>query len=682
MSGICGIIYFDDKPVADELEGMTQRISHRGLDGITYYRNRQVGLAHLMRQVTYESIHEKQPLKNQFGCVCVADARIDNRNELIAQLDLKPSYCPVITDSELILAAYERWGDDCLYHLIGDFAFAIWDPRRQKLVAARDHSGIRPFHYYFKPGKFVAFASEIQALFAIPEVPKKINDEKIVPYVLWLTDFRAHQASTFYQDIFNLKPAHWLVADSSGVATKFCWDLNLERFSHLKTDEDFVAAHREIFNEAVNCRIRTSFGVGGDISGGLDSSSIACAALHTLQERQQPYWGYSWDCSNDKDADEREFIDIMVGVKGLNHQYIRPTQVKEMAVEGYYNNRPDYFISDANHYLPTMKAANKNGVRTYLTGVEGDTVLSYGKETFSALLMEGKWDAFRAHIEHILYTGTFRENVPKYDRNFKSQAAFIAFPYIYKVLIRALRMGHFWAFLRHIKQSKRYFNIPPSLVYVYIGQKIYTKLLNIKNRHWNKETFFSILHDRYNEQSPILLKEFHFEDIPRENNADVIAHFKQATCGGIIDVLGSYHTIGILNGIDMAHPFMDKRLIEFSLIVPNHLQFGDGITRKVHRLAVNGQVPDAIRWRLDKANFTPYMRRCFYETFTDPKAFIQENRDLLSPYVNVDLSLKYAEYARTADLNSKKGYDAFYRAVRVVYLAIWLNQNQINNKTT
>ena len=364
MSGICGIVYFEDRSVTDELEGMAQRISHRGLDGIEYYKDRQVGLAHLMRKVTYESIHEKQPLQSRSGCVCVADARIDNRNELIAELQLKPSYCPVITDSELIMASYERWGDDCLYHLIGDFAFAIWDPHRQKLVAARDHSGIRPFHYYCKPGKFIAFASEIQALFAIPEVPKQINEEKIVPYVLWLTDFRAYRSSTFYQDIFNLKPAHWLGADRALVSTQFCWDLNLERFSHLKTDEDFVAAHREIFNEAVSCRIRTDFGVGGYISGGLYSSSVACAALQTLQKKQQPYWGYSWDCSNDREADEREFIDVMIAVKGLNHQYITPTKVKEMVVEGYYNNRPDYFISDANHYLPTMKEARNNGVRS------------------------------------------------------------------------------------------------------------------------------------------------------------------------------------------------------------------------------------------------------------------------------------------------------------------------------
>ena len=165
MSGIIGIHYLDGRPVDREnLTKMVDILAHRGPDGADIWVDGCVGLGHRMLWTTPESLIEKLPLENQRGdLVITADARIDNRDELIAALQINNRPSDKVVDSELILAAYEKWGEDCPEHLLGDFAFAIWDERRELLFCARDHFGVKPFYYYFANNTF-AFGSEIKAL--------------------------------------------------------------------------------------------------------------------------------------------------------------------------------------------------------------------------------------------------------------------------------------------------------------------------------------------------------------------------------------------------------------------------------------------------------------------------------------------------------------------------------------
>ena len=123
-----------------------------------------IGLGHRMLWTTPGSLNEKLPLSNASGdLIITADARIDNRDELIEALDLNGRLRQTITDSELILAAFERWGEGCPERLLGDFSFAIWDRQKNRLFCARDHMGVKPFYYYLS-NKVIVFASEIKAL--------------------------------------------------------------------------------------------------------------------------------------------------------------------------------------------------------------------------------------------------------------------------------------------------------------------------------------------------------------------------------------------------------------------------------------------------------------------------------------------------------------------------------------
>jgi asparagine synthase (glutamine-hydrolysing) len=189
MSGIVGICYLDGRPVESlQLDRMLASIAHRGQDGSAVWRAGSVGLGHCMLWTTPESLHEKLPLESESGdLVTTADARIDNREELITALSINHYLDQVITDSQLILNAYEKWGEACPAHLIGDYAFAIWDGQERTLFCARDHIGARPF-YYYKSERIFIFASEIKALLTNELVPRRLNELRVADHLAFFIE--------------------------------------------------------------------------------------------------------------------------------------------------------------------------------------------------------------------------------------------------------------------------------------------------------------------------------------------------------------------------------------------------------------------------------------------------------------------------------------------------------------
>jgi asparagine synthase (glutamine-hydrolysing) len=203
MSGICGIIHWDKRPVnTAELELMAEPAAHRGPDGIHYRTCGQAGFAHLALHITPESVRERQPLAGPEGqALLVADARIDNRDDLIPILAEKELLAgPEATDPEIILAAYRLWGTECPAHLLGDFAFAMWDASQQHLFAARDPMAMRAFYYRWDPRRFL-FGTEVKQILAAPEVPARIFEPAVAAH---LAGCFHHLDWTFYEGIAQL----------------------------------------------------------------------------------------------------------------------------------------------------------------------------------------------------------------------------------------------------------------------------------------------------------------------------------------------------------------------------------------------------------------------------------------------------------------------------------------------
>lgn len=273
MSAIAGIYYLDGQPVDPaDLGRMLETLAHRGSDRVGVWSEGHIGFGHRMLWTTPESLQEQLPLVNQTGDLAIAaDARIDNRDELIAALGLMDRPSDKITDSQLILAAYEKWGDRCPEKLLGDFAFAIWDGRSQRLFCARAPMGVKPF-YYYRSSRLFVFASEIKALLCLVEVPRLLNELKVAYHLALLFE---DQAITFYQNIWRLLAAHSITIGCEETQIRRYWSSDPTREVRLHSDQEYAEAFREIFTEAVRCRLRSAFPVGSTLSGGLDSSSIA-----------------------------------------------------------------------------------------------------------------------------------------------------------------------------------------------------------------------------------------------------------------------------------------------------------------------------------------------------------------------------------------------------------------------
>src|SRR5437867_3387072 len=376
MSAIVGIYFLDGRVVdGAALQSMVEQLAHRGPDGSGVWSEKEVGLGHRMLWTTPESLLEKFPLVNAAGdLVLTADARIDNRDDLIEELGVTTGSSGQISDSELILRSYEHWGERCPEKLVGDFAFAIWDRRAQKLFCARDHFGVKPF-YYYRADRLFAFASEIKALLCLPEAPRRLNEVRVADYLdggLLLGD----KAGTFYQDILRLPPGHSLTIGPDRVQLRAYWALDPSRELRLGSDDEYAEAFREIFTEAVRCRLRSAYPVGSMLSGGLDSSSIVCSARQLLEENGRPrLHTFSAVFDDLPQCDERPFINEVLAQGGLEPHYARVDLENPLAELERVLWHQDEASYGPNLYLQwaLYRTVGKQSERLSLGGFEGDS---------------------------------------------------------------------------------------------------------------------------------------------------------------------------------------------------------------------------------------------------------------------------------------------------------------------
>ena len=187
------------------------------------------------------------------------------------------------TDAALILAAYACWGERAAEHLRGDFAFALWDGRLQRMVLARDHFGTRPC-YYHRSGSSLVFGSEVQQVRQFQGVGQQLN-KRMIAFHIAATP--APHSWTFFQDVEQLAPAHVLVAEESGARASRYWQLDPQQSVRYRQDAEYAEHFLELFQKATIPKLRTLSPPGVLLSGGLDSSAVACTAADYLQRSGQ-----------------------------------------------------------------------------------------------------------------------------------------------------------------------------------------------------------------------------------------------------------------------------------------------------------------------------------------------------------------------------------------------------------
>lgn len=284
MSGICGIIYFDGTAVEPSLlQDWTNYLAYRGPDdrGIWYRDN--VGLGHTLLRTTPETAPEAQPYGLNEQIYITADVRLDDRSHLIAKL--QSASCPVQasdSDGVLLLYAYQVWGEKCLEHLLGDFAFALWDARQQRLFCARDPFGVKPFFYTWT-GRFLAFSNTLNCLRLHPDISNDLNELAIADFLLF--DTNQDLETTTFKDIQRLQAAHTLSVTPNGkVQKRRYWAFQLPQQIRLHSEAEYLEGFHHYLDLAVRDRTPPDK-VAVMLSGGLDSSAIA---LSSSRQTPQP----------------------------------------------------------------------------------------------------------------------------------------------------------------------------------------------------------------------------------------------------------------------------------------------------------------------------------------------------------------------------------------------------------
>jgi asparagine synthase (glutamine-hydrolysing) len=282
LSGIAAVIRFDGGSVdPGTVEKMTAAMAYRGPDGIAHWTDGQAALGHCQMHTTAESLEEAQPLANEDqSLVLVMDGWLANPEELRSELLSRGARLRTRSDAELVLRAFEAWGEDCPTHIDGEYAFLIWDQRRREAFCARDHAGMKPLHYHWD-GHRLLVASDIAGIMALADVERRINRTMIAEHIG--NDWHS-LTETVWEGVTRLVQAHWLQVGASGLRSQRYWLPPLEPTLSYKHEADYFEHYRVLLADSIRRASRTHLPLGCEVSGGLDSSSIYCMALDQLGE--------------------------------------------------------------------------------------------------------------------------------------------------------------------------------------------------------------------------------------------------------------------------------------------------------------------------------------------------------------------------------------------------------------
>ncbi len=421
MCGICGIVSTGPPPDLALLRRMTGRLRHRGPDGNGYYRDRHAALGHA-RLAIIDTAGGAQPLCNEDETVWITfNGEIFNYVELGEELRGLGHVFRTASDTEVVVHAWEEWGEQCFTRFNGQWALALWDRREQRLVLSRDRLGVRPLFYTSTPDGLL-FASEVKALFADPTVDRAFDATGLdQTFTYWSTV----APRTVFQDVEQVEPGHYVVLDRAGLRTAAYWRISFPERGH-EPEQDLRAtadALREKLVEASRLRfVRSDVPVGAYLSGGLDSSITTVAvARHT----EAPLHTFSLRFS-DSDYDEGHYQKQVSALLGTDHQdvVVSPAQIAEVFPDVIRHAETPILRAAPAPLFLLSRLVRDSGYKVVVTGEGADEVLA-GYDIFREASVRLFWtrdprSARRARAAELLYPWMARSpgTMPAFARSF------------------------------------------------------------------------------------------------------------------------------------------------------------------------------------------------------------------------------------------------------------------------
>ena len=512
-----------------------------------------------MLHSTPESLHEVLPWRDpSSGLRITADARIDNRGELLVALGLNQRSAKEMPDSQLILAAFRKWGETCVEHLLGDFSFVIWDAANQQLFFARDHMGLKPFYYYLSTDLFV-FASAAVAVVAASGVARRINEGRIADFLVAELE-GINKTCTFYEKVYRMPPAHSGVLKRQKLSLREYWKPDPGMDMQLGSGDEYADALEEVLTAAILARLRSHKPGSTMLSGGVDSSAVTGIARKLFRQSDSgPLRTYSGISDDESGCRESSYIRMVIEHGGLDPFLIRPSDVKHHAaqLEQIAEIIEDPF--DAGWTLLTLiyLSAHDEGNSAVLDGIDGDGVAGLTSAYPSYLMREGRLkEAFRE------IKGQRRH----YYRNSVNW---------WEAHVQAMRPLVTPNLLRHLK--KKY----------WVG-------------YWNNLVF----------KEAMLAKQFSTRTKLAERRREYLgqstlgfypslrhAHAERIVVPYLTAAIERYGRLAAYGGVEARQPFLDRRVIELCLSLPWQQKAQNGWSKYCLRKVLDRVAPHQVAWR-------------------------------------------------------------------------------------
>lgn len=495
------------------------------------------------------------------GCTLIAAVELHNREALAAALGLDACDSRRLRDEFLILKAYAKWGVDCPQYLLGRFAFALYDDRTQRLFCARDHTGMATFNYHRTATRF-AFASGPNALFALPHIAPQIDTTTAAEFAILLPP---SPEASMYQGISRLPPGHSMCVGKDYFQIRQYWELTYTGPLILNSDQEYGEAFREVFLQAVSCRVRGKQ-TGVFLSGGLDSSAIAAVAAHQLMDQGKtlngycaiPRVGFPQQVRNGRDADESKYVaalaiqwpnlkvhyDAAVGRVPLEHAEFR------FATKGW----PSFSPTNELWILALLEHCQNDGCDTVLVGQLGNAALSLEVSGYLAYLAQSRrWADFV--------------------RELRGYSKFYNMPSSRLIMANVLALAPgIRSFFRKLFRKESSFWSSYSFVNLHMA-----KALDLQGR------FFAAYRTTDHSLRPFSI----------ENHCRGLRH--------LLSIVGDHWTpMAGAFGLHFADPSADKRVLEFCLSLPLSQHVKNGRNRRMIRDHLREFLPAMITERISR----------------------------------------------------------------------------------
>jgi len=559
MCGITGILQISPNSYNKEhVKKMTDALSHRGPDGEGFWENNSNSVLFGHRRLAILDLSEAgaQPFHYSDRYTALHNGEIYNYIELREELKKKGYQFRTQTDTEVLIAAYDCWKEDCLEQFDGMFAFAVWDEKEKEFFAARDRLGEKPFHYVYNVvDKTFLFASEIKAFWAI-DVGKEFNKKMLFNFLtIGYTANPLQPDETFYSDVKKLPAACFLKIRMQAeivIEVEKYWDIELEEQDEKISDEDAIGKFKGLFETSVKRRLRSDVPLGTSLSGGLDSSSIA-ATISQLQTKKNKLQTFSAIFPG-FEKNEEKYIDEVT-----NHFSLQSfkTFVNNEEIPGLFQTiikQQDEPFGSAGT-LPQYKVfelAKQSNVKVLLDGQGADEILAgyhkyykwYWQELFRKRKLIGSGELEKAREIGVNEKFAFKNIIASLFPDFAS--VFLERQY----LLHALRQEDLSKEFVHLQSKEAYYTAPAVST---LNGVLY---------------FNTCMHG--------------LEELLRYADRNSMTH-----------------------GREVRLPFLNHELVEFLFLLPSHFKIRQGWTKWTLRKAMEKTLPSTITWRQDKVGLEP-----------------------------------------------------------------------------